>query len=124
MSTPRFELRRGSARGKRRFKQTNAALYQIMHHKLMIVDDRVVVNGSGNWSGSAFFKNFENYVRYRDPRIARPYVGLFDRLWMWSLSGESLDAGKTAAQQHADETHVYFGNLHAHFAANASGAAP
>ncbi len=112
-----------AAGGKLRFKQTNADLFQLMHHKLMVVDDRVVVNGSGNWSGSAFFKNFENYVRYRDPRVARPYSELFDRLWMWSLSAASLDAGKTAAQQHADETHVYFGNLHAHFAANASGAA-
>jgi phosphatidylserine/phosphatidylglycerophosphate/cardiolipin synthase-like enzyme len=112
-----------AAGGKLRFKQTNAELFQLMHHKLMVVDDRVVVNGSGNWSGSAFFKNFENYVRYRDPRISRPYAALYDRLWMWSLSGASLDAGKTAAQQHADETTVFFGNLHAHFAANASGAA-
>ncbi|HEY5923750.1 MAG TPA: phospholipase D-like domain-containing protein [Kofleriaceae bacterium] len=112
-----------AAGGKVRFKQTNAELFQLMHHKLMVVDDRVVVNGSGNWSGSAFFKNFENYVRYRDPRIARPYVELFDRLWLWSLSGASLDAGKTAAQQHADETRVYFGNLHAHYPASASGAA-
>jgi hypothetical protein len=112
-----------AAGGQLRFKKTNAELFQLMHHKLMIVDDRVVVNGSGNWSGSAFFKNFENYVRYRDPRIARPYSQLYDRLWQWSLSGASLDAGKTAAQQHADETKVFFGNLHAHFAANASGAA-
>jgi phosphatidylserine/phosphatidylglycerophosphate/cardiolipin synthase-like enzyme len=112
-----------AAGGKIRFKQTNADLYQLMHHKLMVVDDRVVVNGSGNWSGSAFFKNFENYVRYRDPRIARPYEELFDRLWLWSLSGASLDAGKTAAQQHADETNVYFGNLHAHYPASASGVA-
>jgi hypothetical protein len=112
-----------AAGGQLRFKQTNAALFQLMHHKLMIVDDRVVVNGSGNWSGSAFFKNFENYVRYRDPRISRPYAALYDRLWMWSLSGASLDAGTTAAQQHAAETKVFFGNLHAHFAANASGAA-
>ena len=106
-----------------RFKQTNAEQYQLMHHKLAIIDGGVVVNGSGNWSGSAFFKNFENFVRYRDPRIARPYRELFDRLWQWSLSGASLDAGKTAAQQHADETRVFFGNLHAHYAANATGAA-
>ena len=112
-----------NAGGTIRYKQTNSELYQLMHHKLMVVDDRVVVNGSGNWSGSAFFKNYENYVRYRDPRIARPYRELFDRLWMWSLSGASLDAGKTAAQQHADETNVYLGNLHAHFAATATGAA-
>jgi len=112
-----------AAGGMLRYKQTNADQFQLMHHKLMVVDDRVVVNGSGNWSGSAFFKNFENFVRYRDPRIARPYRELYDRLWMWSLSGASLDAGKTAAQQHADETHVYFGNLHAHYAADATGVA-
>jgi phosphatidylserine/phosphatidylglycerophosphate/cardiolipin synthase-like enzyme len=112
-----------AAGGLVRYKQTNAELFQIMHHKLAVIDDRVVVNGSGNWSGSAFFKNFENYVRYRDPRVARPYRELYDRLWQWSLSGASLDAGKTAAQQHAEETKVYFGNLHAHYAANAAGAA-
>jgi len=112
-----------AAGGRIRYKQTNAELFQIMHHKLAVIDDRVVVNGSGNWSGSAFFKNFENYVRYRDPRIARPYRELYDRLWQWSLSAASLDAGTTAAQQHADETRVFFGNLHAHFAANATGAA-
>lgn len=112
-----------AAGGELRFKQTNADLYQLMHHKLMVVDDRVVVNGSGNWSGSAFFKNFENYVRYRDPRIARPYRELYDRLWLWSLSGASLDAGLTAAQQHAGDTDVFFGNLHAHYAADATGAA-
>ena len=112
-----------AAGGQLRFKQTNADAFQLMHHKLMVVDDKVVVNGSGNWSGSAFFKNFENTVRYRDTRISRPYTALFDRLWLWSLSGTSLDTGKTAAQQHADETKIFFGNLHAHFAANASGAA-
>ncbi len=112
-----------AAGGTIRYKQTNAELFQLMHHKLVIVDDRVVVNGSGNWSGSAFFKNYENFVRYRDPRIARPYRELYDRLWQWSLAGASLDTGKTAAQQHADETKVYFGNLHAHYAATATGAA-
>ncbi len=112
-----------AAGGQIRFKQTNAEAFQLMHHKLMVADDKVVVNGSGNWSGSAFFKNFENYVRYRDTRVSRPYSELFDRLWMWSLSGASLDTGKTAAQQHSEETKIYFGNLHAHYAANASGAA-
>ncbi|MGE3457626.1 MAG: phospholipase D-like domain-containing protein [Kofleriaceae bacterium] len=112
-----------AAGGEIRYKQSNVELFQLMHHKLAIIDDRVVVNGSGNWSGSAFFKNFENYARYRDPRIARPYRELFDRLWTWSLSGASLDAGKTAAQQHAELTNVYFGNLHAHYHADAAGVA-
>jgi phosphatidylserine/phosphatidylglycerophosphate/cardiolipin synthase-like enzyme len=112
-----------AAGGTIRYKQHDPAQFQLMHHKLAIVDDRVVINGSGNWSGSAFFKNFENFVRYRDPRIARPYRSLFDRLWLWSLSGASLDAGLTAAQQHASDTRVFFGNLHAHYAADATGVA-
>jgi hypothetical protein len=111
------------AGGRIRYKQTNPELFQLMHHKLAIIDGKIVVNGSGNWSGSAFFKNFENYVRYKDPRIARPYRELYARLWMWSLAGDSLDAGKTAARQHADDTRVFFGNLHAHYAANAPGVA-
>ncbi len=97
-----------------RFKRTNADLYQLMHHKLAIVDGRVLLNGSGNWSGSAFFNNFENFVRYEDPAIVEPFADLFDRLWLWSLTAESLDAGLSAADQHAAETRLFFGNLHAH----------
>jgi phosphatidylserine/phosphatidylglycerophosphate/cardiolipin synthase-like enzyme len=112
-----------AAGGSIRFKKTAPELFQLMHHKLAIIDGRVLVNGSGNWSGSAFFKNFENYVRYKDLRIVRPYRELYDRLWMWSLSGASLDANKSAARQHADETRVFFGNLHAHYHADATGVA-
>jgi len=98
-----------------RFKQNNADLYQLMHHKLVIVDDEVLVNGSGNWSGSAFFNNYENFVRYTDPRVVTPFVSMYRRIWQWSLTAESADKGWTAAQQDAESTHVFFGNLHAHF---------
>ncbi len=103
-----------AAGGQIRYKQTNAEAYQLMHHKLVIVDDRVLVNGSGNWSGSAFFNNYENYVRYDDPAAVEPFVDLYARLWQWSLTADSLDAGLTAAQQDAARTKTYFGNLHAH----------
>jgi phosphatidylserine/phosphatidylglycerophosphate/cardiolipin synthase-like enzyme len=112
-----------AAGGRIRYKQHDPAQFQLMHHKLAVIDGRIVVNGSGNWSGSAFFKNHENFVRYRDPRIARPFRELFDRLWLWSLSAESLDAGRTAAEQHAAETRVFFGSLHAHYPADAQGVA-
>jgi phosphatidylserine/phosphatidylglycerophosphate/cardiolipin synthase-like enzyme len=97
-----------------RYKQTNPDLYQIMHHKLTIVDGEVLINGSGNWSGSAFFSNFEFYVRYPESRVVKPFRDAFDRLWRWSLSAEALDAGKTAAMQEAESTNIFFGNLHAH----------
>ncbi len=106
-----------AAGGQIRFKQSNEAAYQLMHHKLAIIDGRILMNGSGNWSGSAFFNNYENYVRYEDPRVTEPFVSLYARLWSWSLTAESLDAGRSVAEQDATATRAFFGNLHAHFAA-------
>lgn len=104
-----------AAGGLIRFKQNNDDAYQLMHHKLAIVDDALLINGSGNWSGSAFFTNYENFVTYREPEVVSRFSDLFRRLWTWSLTGESLDAGRSAAEQHAEQTRVFFGNLHAHF---------
>lgn len=106
-----------AAGGQIRFKRNFENGFQLQHHKLVIVDGRVVVNGSGNWSGAALFNNWENYVRFEDPAVVGAFGQEFARLWAWSLSAASLDAGLSPAQQHAAETHIYFGNLHAHFAA-------
>ena len=112
-----------AAGGRIRYKQVNPATYQLMHHKLVIIDGRLMVDGSGNWSGSAFFNNFESYMVIDHPRVMERMRELYHRLWTWSLSGASLDQGRDAAQQHVDETHAYFGNLHAHFHAQDNGVA-
>lgn len=109
-------IRLTDAGGQIRFKQSNADLYQLMHHKLAIVDDSILLNGSGNWSGSGFFNNFENYVRWEHTEVVSPFVALYERLWLWSLRSDALDAGMSAAEQHANETSIFFGNLHAHHA--------
>lgn len=110
-----------AAGGQIRFKRGNTAEYQLMHHKLAIIDGAVVLAGSGNWSGSAFFNNFENFTRLREPHVVRAFEDRFAALWTTALSASSIAAGKTAAQQHADETRAYFGNLHAHYHAEANG---
>ena len=102
-----------------RYKQTNAALSQYMHDKLAIIDDRVLINGSGNWSGGAFFDNFENFVRYEDPRLTTPLRRTFARLWRVSLRADSLDRGIDAAIQDRELRRPFFGNLHAHVHAEA-----
>jgi HKD family nuclease len=104
------------AGGEIRFKQTNTDAFQLMHHKLAVVDGKILLNGSGNWSGSAFFNNFEFYLRTEAPEAVQPFDELFQRLWQWSLSDASLDAGLSAAQQDSDDLQIFFGNLHAHFA--------
>ena len=70
---------------------------------------------------SGFFNNYENYVRYDDPRIVAPFRDTFTRLWTWSLAADVLDRGATAAEQHLASTRPFFGNLHAHFHSQAGG---
>ena len=47
-----------AAGGRLRYKRVNESSYQLLHHKLALIDGRILINGSGNWSGSAFFKQF------------------------------------------------------------------
>ncbi len=110
-----------AAGGQVRYKRVNEAAYQLLHHKLVIIDGRQMVDGSGNWSGSAFFNNFENYVVVDHPRVMERMRELYHRLWTWSLTAESLDSGRNAAEQHVEQSHAYFGNLHAHFHAEQNG---
>ena len=107
-----------AAGGEVRFKQTNAELFQIMHDKLVVIDGETLVVGSGNWSGSAFFNNWEFFVRNRDAAVVEPFGAAFERLWAWSLDADALDRGLTAAQQDAEDTELHFGNLHAHIDAH------
>eukprot|EP00755_Sulcionema_specki_P028309 Sspe_Gene.89609::Locus_61347_Transcript_1_1_Confidence_1.000_Length_1295::g.89609::m.89609/K16862/PLD6; mitochondrial cardiolipin hydrolase len=73
------------AGGQIRYKLGNPDLYQLMHHKLAIVDGKVLINGSGNWSGSGFFNNFENYVRYTEQAVVTAFTNTFNRIWSWSV---------------------------------------
>jgi phosphatidylserine/phosphatidylglycerophosphate/cardiolipin synthase-like enzyme len=52
-----------------------------MHHKTMIVDDRIVITGSYNFSSSAETRNDENIVIFHSPEIARFYLQEFNRVY-------------------------------------------
>jgi phosphatidylserine/phosphatidylglycerophosphate/cardiolipin synthase-like enzyme len=52
-----------------------------MHHKTMIVDDRIVITGSYNFSSSAETRNDENIVIFHSPEIARFYLKEFSRIY-------------------------------------------
>lgn len=58
----------------------------LMHHKVMIIDGRIVVTGSYNWTWSAEKENDENMVVIDDPAIASVYEKEFWRLWSQGLS--------------------------------------
>ena len=46
----------------------------LMHDKVMIIDDQVVVTGSFNYTYSAEHRNVENLLVIRDPALAAQYV--------------------------------------------------
>ena len=54
------------------------------HNKLMIVDVRVVLIGSTNWSYYSFSKNHESNVIFHDGATAKKFESYFERLWLES----------------------------------------
>ena len=54
---------------------------QIMHNKYIIVDSKIVVTGSYNWSKAAESKNYENVIIFNDYVIANKFENNFNKLW-------------------------------------------
>lgn len=52
-----------------------------MHHKVMIVDNAVVLSGSFNWSQNGQDNNNENLVIVRDEEVALSYSAEFLNVW-------------------------------------------
>ena len=53
-----------------------------MHHRVIIIDDKMVVTGSYNFSQSAKTRNDENTLLIPDPEIAVLYMEEFKRVWL------------------------------------------
>jgi phosphatidylserine/phosphatidylglycerophosphate/cardiolipin synthase-like enzyme len=52
-----------------------------LHHKLIVVDNRIVITGSLNFSTNADTSNDENVIVIDNPAIARLYMQEFERVW-------------------------------------------
>ena len=52
-----------------------------MHNKFVIIDDKLLLTGSFNWSFSAVYKNSENIMVTGNPEIVNPYIDNFEMLW-------------------------------------------
>lgn len=53
----------------------------LIHTKMLIIDDEILVMGSHNFSQSAFTLNFETSMVIRDKVEISKFVELFDSLW-------------------------------------------
>ena len=61
---------------------TNSAL---MHHKVMIVDETIVLTGSFNWSANGQERNNENLLVIQSIYISSVYENEFQRIWLNAL---------------------------------------
>jgi phosphatidylserine/phosphatidylglycerophosphate/cardiolipin synthase-like enzyme len=53
----------------------------IMHNKFAIIDNRILLTGSYNWTFSANHRNDENLLAINDPEVIARYQNQFERLW-------------------------------------------
>jgi len=60
-----------------------------MHHKYMVVDGRIVLTGSHNWSLAANNNNDENTLVIEDATVAAHYEREYKRLFERSIAGPS-----------------------------------
>lgn len=51
------------------------------HHKYCVLDDRIAITGSYNWTVQGDRSNHENVVILRDDAAARAFAEDFDRTW-------------------------------------------
>jgi len=60
----------------------------IMHNKFAIIDNRLLLAGSYNWTFSANNRNDENLMIIDDPEIITRYQNQFEKLWFEKYSLE------------------------------------
>ncbi|XP_015921194.1 mitochondrial cardiolipin hydrolase [Parasteatoda tepidariorum] len=66
-----------------------------MHHKFLVADDEVLVNGSFNWTNQAVLGNFENLIVTSERDLVQPFVTEFERLWE-KLSSSTVEANNVS----------------------------
>jgi mitochondrial cardiolipin hydrolase len=52
-----------------------------MHHKFAVIDDKLTITGSYNWTRSAEQKNYENILLTDNKDVAKAYSDEFNKLW-------------------------------------------
>jgi phosphatidylserine/phosphatidylglycerophosphate/cardiolipin synthase-like enzyme len=66
-----------------------------MHHKFAILDNRIAISGSYNWTLESEEENYENLVILRNPQAVAFYCHEFELLWK-----EAASASKHAGFPH------------------------
>lgn len=52
----------------------------LMHHKFCLIDNRILMSGSYNWTKSAELRNYENIILSTELNLIKDFIQEFDRL--------------------------------------------
>ena len=63
------------------------------HHKVIIIDDRIVITGSLNFSDNANDSNDENVIIINNADIAQQYLQEYERRWQEAEAPDAADMG-------------------------------
>ncbi|KAF3852246.1 hypothetical protein F7725_005601 [Dissostichus mawsoni] len=74
----------------RRAGKRNRSIYFLNHHKFALVDNRLLITGSLNWTMTAVQSNKENVIVTEDPDLVLPFLKEFQRLWLHSDPAQYL----------------------------------
>lgn len=73
----------------------------MLHHKFAVMDGRIVITGSQNWSHAANHTNDENIVVIDNPTVAAHFQREFDRLYNTAAIGIPLRVQEKMQEQQA-----------------------
>jgi len=54
----------------------------LMHHKFAIIDSKLLINGSFNWTGTAVMGNNENVVITNNKNVVNSFNKEYNKLWL------------------------------------------
>lgn len=60
-----------------------------LHHKFAVLDRRIVLAGSYNWTIESEEQNYDHVLIIRNPKIVLAYQQEFDRLWPSGAEGSA-----------------------------------
>lgn len=72
----------------------------LMHNKFCIIDDKLLITGSYNWTTSADLINDENVIFINSKEIARVYRVQFEKYWQGAYLDKSYYINKRVLQKH------------------------
>ena len=78
-----------------------------MHHKFVLVDGQLLINGSFNWTRAAITGNQENVIVTNHRTMVCAFQAEFERLWQQfdprNLFGTELDKWKRDKRESKDD---------------------